>query len=102
MKIEAGNWETMWGAEVSLPCDMSRDQLKATILYTKNVLKDLAPGEEPTQNMSEDLKTWLDANYEPRWHVVIGRNFGAHLVHQKHHYVFFYVHDSIAVLVCKT
>ena len=101
MKGDSQGWAHMWGAKVSVPCDMSQDQLKSTILKVKSVLEVLVPGDEPTQGMSEEIKKWLDENYGPRWHVVVGRNFGAHLVHQKHNYVFFYV-GSIGVLVCKT
>ena len=101
MKGDAQDMAHMWGAKVSTPCDMSHDQLKNTILKVKSVLKVLIPGEEPNKSMSEEIKVWLDENYGPRWHVILGRNFGAHIVHQKHTYAFFYI-DQIAVLVCKT
>lgn len=91
----------MWGAKVHQPCDMVLDQLKGVIHYVKDVLKDLAPGTEPTQEMAGKVKEWCDENCDRSWHVVLGRNFGAHVIHQANKFAFFYV-GEVAVLLAKT
>ena len=94
-------WRQMWGAKVQQPCDMANDQLKATILHCIGVLDEMVPGGEPTEAMAKDIKEWCDENYEAQWHVVLGRNFGAQVVHQAHKHAFFYVGET-AVMVTKT
>ena len=91
----------MWGAKVQQPCEMVLDQLKATILTVKEVLQDLSPGSEPTEEMARAIKEWCDKQYEASWHVVLGRHFGTQMVHHARQFAFFYVGET-AVLVAKT
>lgn len=33
----------------------------------------------------------MDKTWEPYWHVFFGKNFGAHLTHEKRRFIFFYI-----------
>jgi len=46
------------------------------------------------------LKKFLDEKYEPYWHVVMGRSFGTHVVHEKLRLLYFYI-DKNAFLLYK-
>ena len=35
------------------------------------------------------------------WNVVVGKNFGSHIVHQSHSYLYASYHDEISILAWK-
>mmetsp|Transcript_36 Transcript_36/g.126 ORF Transcript_36/g.126 Transcript_36/m.126 type:complete len:103 (+) Transcript_36:168-476(+) len=94
-------WRHMWGAKVSVPCDMDMDQLKNTVEKAKEVLKDLSPGSEPSQDHAAEIKNFCDDCYGRSWQVVVGRHFGVHAIHDVKHFAFFYIGEA-AVLVLRT
>ena len=51
--------------------------------------------------MAEQIKKYLDKNFEPYWHVFFGKNFGAHSIHEKRRFIYFYI-DKTAYLYYKT
>mmetsp|Transcript_613 Transcript_613/g.1603 ORF Transcript_613/g.1603 Transcript_613/m.1603 type:complete len:103 (+) Transcript_613:1292-1600(+) len=101
MTDHAGEWRCMWEARVKMPCDMDLNQLRGTIEKSKEVLADLAPGSEPAQDHAALIKDYCDANFAKNWHVVVGRHFGVHCIHDAKQFAFFYV-GEIAVLVTRT
>jgi hypothetical protein len=97
----SSEWRHMWEAKVKMPCDMDINQLRATILKSKEVLADLPPGTEPTQEHAAKIKDFCEDNYGKSWQVVVGRHFGVHCVHDTKQFAFFYINES-AVLTTRT
>ncbi|CCF58480.1 hypothetical protein KAFR_0E03280 [Kazachstania africana CBS 2517] len=58
-----------------------------------------------TQDLERDIastiKKQLDSKMGTTWHVIVGKNFGSYVTHEKGHFVYFYI-DSLAFLVFKT
>jgi len=47
------------------------------------------------------IKREFDKKYSPTWHVVIGTNFGSHVVHATKHFIYFYLGQK-AILLFKS
>lgn len=47
------------------------------------------------------LKKELDVKHGNTWHVIVGKNFGSYVTHEKGHFIYFYI-GPLAFLVFKT
>lgn len=52
-------------------------------------------------HMAAHIKREFDKKYSPTWHVVIGTNYGSHVVHATKHFIYFYL-GQVAVLLFKS
>ncbi|MES1905861.1 MAG: Dynein light chain 1, cytoplasmic, partial [Paramarteilia canceri] len=52
------------------------------------------------KDIAEHLKKGLDSSFEPTWHVIVGRNFGAYVTHEGKHFIYAYV-GKTAVMAYK-
>ena len=43
----------------------------------------------PTLQIAEAIKTHFDENWEPYWHVFLGKSFGCHAVHETNRFCYF-------------
>ncbi|PWA97896.1 dynein light chain type 1 family protein [Artemisia annua] len=53
------------------------------------------------KDVAEEIKKAFDKNHGPRWHCIVGRNFGSYVTHETNHFVYFDL-DSRAVLLFKS
>lgn len=53
------------------------------------------------REVAASLKHQLDAKYGNTWHVIVGKNFGSYVTHEKGHFIYFYI-GPLAFLVFKT
>jgi len=51
--------------------------------------------------MANYIKKEFDKKYSPTWHVVIGTNFGSHVVHATKNFIYFYLGPK-AILIFKS
>ena len=42
-----------------------------------------------------------NAQYNPTWHCVVGRNFGSYVTHETKHFIYFYL-GQVAILLFKS
>lgn len=47
------------------------------------------------------IKKELDSKHGQTWHVIVGKNFGSYVTHEKGHFIYFYI-GPLAFLVFKT
>ncbi|AET39147.1 dynein light chain Ecym_4067 [Eremothecium cymbalariae DBVPG len=47
------------------------------------------------------IKKDLDVKHGQTWHVIVGKNFGSYVTHEKGHFLYFYI-GPLAFLVFKT
>lgn len=78
---------------------MPDDMLKGAIDMCRDFI-DSCDFETQGLECAEKIKKELDARWGPHWHVVIGRNFGSFITHEKKKYLFFYLGDK-AVMIFK-
>jgi dynein light chain LC8-type len=53
------------------------------------------------KDMAAQIKREFDKRYFPTWHCVVGRSFGADVVHENTNFIYFYV-GQLSVLLWKT
>lgn len=53
------------------------------------------------RDIAGSIKKQLDVKYGNTWHVVVGKNFGSYVTHEKGHFMYYYV-GPLAFLVFKT
>lgn len=53
------------------------------------------------RDVASQIKKELDITYGTTWHVIVGKNFGSYVTHEKGHFIYFYI-DTFAFLVFKT
>ncbi|GAV49133.1 hypothetical protein ZYGR_0N05390 [Zygosaccharomyces rouxii] len=56
---------------------------------------------EMERDIAGSIKKQLDVKYGNTWHVIVGKNFGSYVTHEKGHFMYFYV-GTLAFLVFKT
>lgn len=47
------------------------------------------------------IKKHLDIKHGSTWHVIVGKNFGSYVTHEKGHFMYYYI-GPLAFLVFKT
>jgi dynein light chain LC8-type len=63
--------------------DMQNDAVEvATKAIDANVIE---------KDIALQIKREFDKKHNPTWHCVVGRNFGALVVHESKHYIYFYL-----------
>lgn len=53
------------------------------------------------KDIAAHIKKEFDKRHSPAWQCVVGRNFGADVVHENKHFIYFYV-GQISILLWKT
>ncbi|CCC70595.1 hypothetical protein NCAS_0F01110 [Naumovozyma castellii] len=56
---------------------------------------------ELERDMASTIKKQLDTQFGPTWHVIVGKNFGSYVTHEKGYFLYFYI-GPLAFLVFKT
>ncbi|CAI4038281.1 SMKI04G6225 [Saccharomyces mikatae IFO 1815] len=74
------------------------DELKEDIL---TISKDALDKYQLERDIAEKIKKPLDVKYGNTWHVIVGKNFGSYVTHEKGHFIYFYI-GPLAFLVFKT
>ena len=79
--------------------DMS-DEMKQSAVDTIKQAFDNFSKEEKIAN---DIKTHFDKQWQPSWNVIVGKNFGSHVINQTQCYMFASLNDDeICVLMWKS
>ncbi|CAL9735681.1 dynein light chain 1, cytoplasmic [Monosporozyma servazzii] len=81
--------------------DMSKDVEDKVISLIEPLMAPLLKGESLERDVSHEIKLKLDQEFEPTWHVIVGKNFGSFVTHEQGHFLYCY-HGSWAVLLFKT
>ncbi|CCD20554.1 putative Dynein light chain type 1 [Trypanosoma vivax] len=53
------------------------------------------------RDIAAHIKKEFDKRHNPTWQCIVGRNFGADVVHESKHFIYFYV-GQISILLWKT
>lgn len=61
----------------------------------------LVAGDALERDVAQRMKQKLDREQGPRWHVVVGKNFGSFVTHEQGHFLYAY-HGPWAILLFKT
>ncbi|KOO24571.1 dehydrodolichyl diphosphate synthase [Chrysochromulina tobinii] len=77
--------------------DMTEDMEKVAIELASFAMNEFTKEVE----MAAHIKKEFDKMYSPTWHVVVGTNFGSHVVHQTKNFVYFNI-GAINFLVYKS
>ena len=55
------------------------------------------------EKIASEIKQFFDKNYNPAWNVIVGKNFGSHVINQTKCYMFAsYKNDEMSVLLWKS
>ena len=91
----------MWGARVKTPVDMPDDMIRDLIQTSTSLLSSCEDLDGPAGDKSlQDLKRYLDGKWNPNWHVVVGKNFGAFVTHETRCFIYFYFMEK-AIMIYK-
>ncbi|CCD26336.1 dynein light chain NDAI_0H01620 [Naumovozyma dairenensis CBS 421] len=74
------------------------DELKDEIL---NISQDAIENNELERDIASSIKKQLDTRYGTTWNVIVGKNFGSYVTHEKGHFLYFYI-GPLAFLIFKT
>ena len=88
----------MWGAKVKTPVDMPDDMLKDAITHVTSSLASCENFEQDGQDVVAEIKRFMDKNWTPNWHVVIGKNFGSFVTHETRCFLYFYFMDKAVMM----
>lgn len=53
------------------------------------------------QEIASYIKKTFEEKYQPNWHCIVGRNFGAHVTFEAKNYIYFYI-GQMGVLLFKS
>ncbi|CAB4253701.1 similar to Saccharomyces cerevisiae YDR424C DYN2 Cytoplasmic light chain dynein, microtubule motor protein [Maudiozyma barnettii] len=53
------------------------------------------------REIAASIKHQLDSKYGNTWHVIVGKNFGSYVTHEKGNFIYFYI-GPLAFLIFKT
>lgn len=81
--------------------DMAKDVQDKVITLIEPLIDPLLKGEALERDVSHEIKLKMDQEFEPHWHVIVGKNFGSFVTHEQGHFLYFY-RGSFAVLLFKT
>ncbi|CAL8094386.1 unnamed protein product [Calicophoron daubneyi] len=76
--------------------DMPLDRQSEVVQIAQDAMKK----KTVERDIAEEIKSALDTKYGPNWHVIVGKDFGTKVSHEKGNFIFFYVGDK-AVQVFK-
>ena len=53
--------------------------------------------------IAKNIKAYFDKQYDPSWNVIVGKNFGSHVINQTKCYMFAtYCNDEMSILLWKS
>lgn len=81
--------------------DMSDDLKERVIAIIKELITPLTENKSLERDVSREIKVKLDKEFEPTWHVIIGKNFGSFITHEQGNFLYCYV-GPWAILLFKT
>mmetsp|Transcript_17336 Transcript_17336/g.24289 ORF Transcript_17336/g.24289 Transcript_17336/m.24289 type:complete len:123 (-) Transcript_17336:244-612(-) len=93
--------------ETDMQPDMIKFAIKTTTTSLMTAEAEYKAGKLPGKSeqldnvVAKKIKLLFDQEYTPTWHVVVGKNFGSHVVHESRKFVYFYL-GSLAVLIFKS
>lgn len=93
-------YKTLWGARILWPPDIPDDMLEDAVKQALAGLEQY-PAQEDGIKLAEQMKRYFDEKWGPYWHIVAGRNFGCHAVHEKQRFVYFYI-GQVAFMLYKS
>mmetsp|Transcript_19894 Transcript_19894/g.42431 ORF Transcript_19894/g.42431 Transcript_19894/m.42431 type:complete len:108 (-) Transcript_19894:97-420(-) len=96
----AEDYKTLWGARILWPPDIPDNMLEDAVKQSLAALEEFGKQEREATKIAEKIKKHFDENWEPYWHVTVGKNFGCHAVHEKQRFVYFYI-DAFAFMIYK-
>ena len=91
---------TVDGARVQLPIEMADDMLATIIAIVKESTVRFDVDQQGAA-AAELIKTRLDEQFNPHWHVAVGNGFGSYVVHEQRAFVYFYL-GTRAYLIYKS
>merc|ERR1719146_371211 len=98
-EVKEGEDKVLWGAKILWPPDMPDDILERVVQMAHSALEEY-PEESGQLKDGMKMKSDLDNEYGPYWHVTVGKNFGSYAVHEKQRFTYFYI-SHIAFMVYK-
>mmetsp|Transcript_89188 Transcript_89188/g.251077 ORF Transcript_89188/g.251077 Transcript_89188/m.251077 type:complete len:109 (+) Transcript_89188:99-425(+) len=93
-------YKTLWGARILWPPDVPDNMLEDAVKVAHQAVEEFPNVEKEGARISEKIKKHFDENWEPYWHITVGKNFGCHAVHEKQRFVYFYI-GAFAFLMYK-
>jgi len=113
---EVEEYKNLWGARILWPCDVPDDIMVDAINTSQEALEEVRNRDETIQAVAEGklqndvnlievakiIKTKFDSIHAPTgyWHVIVGKNFGSHCVHESRRFIYFYI-GTMAFLIYK-
>lgn len=81
--------------------DMSDDLKDQILAVIKELMAPLTDNKSLERDVAHEIKVRLDKEFEPTWHVIIGKNFGSFITHEQGHFLYCYF-GPWAILLFKT
>ena len=79
--------------------DMKEDVRNAAVDTIKRAFDNFSKEDR----IANEIRTYFDKHHEPSWNVIVGKNFGAHVINQTECYMFATLNDDeISVLMWKS
>ncbi|XP_020799439.1 dynein light chain 1, cytoplasmic-like [Drosophila serrata] len=76
--------------------DMSEEMQKIAIDCARQALN-----ENSIENkIAEHIKNQFDIQFKPKWHCIVGTEFGSYVSHEPNHFIYFYL-GKLAILLFK-
>uniref|UniRef100_A0A0G4HTD8 Dynein light chain n=1 Tax=Chromera velia CCMP2878 TaxID=1169474 RepID=A0A0G4HTD8_9ALVE len=94
-------YKQLLGARVLWPPDMPDNMVENAIEIARDCLeKEGLNPEKDACLIAEKIKKEFDEKWSCYWHVVVGKNFGCHMIHEQRRFLHFYL-GQFAFLVFK-
>ena len=93
---ENGEEETQQMKEVIKVSDMTKEQEEEVIKISRDALTLF----NVDKDIAAYIKKELDLKFFPKWHCIVGQNFGSYVSHETGSFVYFYLGD-FAILLFK-
>lgn len=87
----------MSGAKL-LVVDMEEDMQQYAIQTVNNAFE----SGRTERDIANNIKETFDTKYEKVWNVIVGRDFGSHVVYQTKRYIFMSYNENTYVLIWKS
>ena len=78
-------------------CDMEQDMKDLAVETGMQAIQ----AKSTEQEISSYIKKIFEDRYQPNWHCIVGRNFGAHVTFEAKNYIYFYI-GQVGVLLFKS
>eukprot|EP00388_Colpodella_angusta_P005558 GDKJ01017116.1.p1 GENE.GDKJ01017116.1~~GDKJ01017116.1.p1 ORF type:complete len:114 (+),score=22.61 GDKJ01017116.1:24-365(+) len=89
--IKEVQYKTLLGARVRLPVDMPGNMVEDAILTAQEALRECDGDDQQIDGVSvcKKIKQVFDEKYGCYWHVVCGKSFGCHAIHETRRFLYF-------------